>query len=134
MTCDTPTPTLKFAAPRGSDTCLMEAGLSWDAVRVPAWLSRAVLPLMNESGAIIEDGRGVWYWLVATGTANGWDLGPRVQVLGAATWIAVPPASRTYRPGVRWVIAPGGGQEALTNSATLLRALKRALKAGVEAG
>ncbi|WP_211041620.1 hypothetical protein [Streptomyces tardus] len=116
-----------FTPPPGPDVCLMQAGVTWDAVRVSAWVSRAVLPALGErSGAVLEDGySGVWYWLIASGAGGGWRFGPAVQVLGAATWLAVPPVHRTERPGLRWVLAPGGGTRALTEPELLHAALQR---------
>jgi hypothetical protein len=84
---------------------LVQCGEWWDAVKVPAYIGKGALGrLGDESGAVIEDplGRSL-YWLVEPGRADTWEL-HRVEPLGAASYVAVPPAGRTEGPGVRWIV------------------------------
>lgn len=126
MTCDTLPMPVGFTAPPGPDSCLLKAGVAWDAVRVPAWLSRAVLPALGVStGIVLEDGHGLaWTWFVPVGSISATQLGHGIEVLGAACWVLIPPPSRLTRPGPRWVLEPGFGQTALTSPASLRQAVE----------
>ncbi|MET8179811.1 hypothetical protein [Streptomyces sp. NPDC005336] len=77
------------------------------------------------SGAVIQDRHGPLYWLVRPGAADGWNL-RQVHVLGPSTaaisYLGVPPASRTARPGTHWRIPVGPGRY-LTDGALLRGAL-----------
>ncbi len=67
---------------------------------------RAVGRLRDRSGPVVEDqAAGVVTWLVVPGAADGWGL-PGVTVLGAGRTLAVPPASWTGGPAVRWLVPP----------------------------
>jgi hypothetical protein len=74
---------------------------------------------------VIQDRHGPLYWLVEPGSANGWDV-RQVHVLGAATagasYIGVPPAHWTNRPGTHWHIPVGPGRY-LTDAKLLRSAL-----------
>lgn len=108
---------------------MMRAGHSWDAVRVPRQVAVPTLTTLgDESGAVIEDTWGEdWYWLISTGNGTGWAYGHGVTVLGAACWLAVPPASRTAGSGVRWILPPEPGRAALTSAPLLRTALNLSL-------
>jgi len=90
-------------APHRDRVELMACGGAWDAIKVPRFIGRGGLErLGDETGAVIEDPYGhVVYWLVLPGTADTWDL-YRVDRLGTASYLAVPPVERTEGPGVHW--------------------------------
>ncbi|MES4901881.1 MULTISPECIES: hypothetical protein [unclassified Streptomyces] len=81
--------------------------------------------LGDESGAVIQDKHGPMYWLVMLGAAEGWNV-RQVHVLGAslatASYIGVPPAHWTSRPGTHWRIPVGPGRY-LTDARLLCGAL-----------
>ncbi|AXK35894.1 hypothetical protein DVA86_28010 [Streptomyces armeniacus] len=111
---------------------MQSAGVAWDAVKAPAYLGDRALSRLGEgSGAVIRDG---WshhlYWLVRTGSAVGWDLLP-VTVLGAATYVAVPPAGRTRSFGVHWALPPTADRR-LTDAALLHDALAAAVAVSLD--
>ncbi|WP_405612282.1 hypothetical protein [Streptomyces sp. NBC_01508] len=105
---------------------LVAAGNVWDAVRVPARYGPGVISrLGTTTGAVIEDTHAATlYWLVHPGTADTWDLSPQhVSVLGAASYVAVPPPGEgkpAYR--LRWAV-PLTPTCYLTNAQALLTAL-----------
>jgi hypothetical protein len=79
----------------------------FDAVRIGVVHGiRAVGRLRDRSGPVVEDqAAGLVTWLVAPGAADGWAL-PGVTVLGAGGTLAVPPASWTDGPALRWLVPP----------------------------
>lgn len=80
---------------------LHSAGVSWDAVRVPAELGERTLALLGDmSGSVILD-HDTLYWLVPPGAADGWRL-PHVRVISTAGYLAIPPQHWTDKPGMRW--------------------------------
>jgi hypothetical protein len=90
----------------GSATCLVSAGVYWDAVRVPGCLGDRVLAFLGcSSGAVIEDMVSlVQYWLIAPGTADGWEAISQVQVLGPGCYVGVPPRQSTDWSVTRWLV------------------------------
>ncbi|QLH23585.1 hypothetical protein [Streptomyces sp. Rer75] len=124
-----------WTPPSGSDITVLPTGRWWDAVRASAAVGEHALRLLGpESGAVIQDRHGPLYWLVRTGTADRWDV-RQVRVLGTASGVAsylgVPPAHRTTRPGTHWRI-PIGPDRYLTDAALLRGALM--LAAGADCG
>ncbi|MFE1958908.1 DUF6415 family natural product biosynthesis protein [Streptomyces sp. NPDC059479] len=115
-----------WAPPAGTAVVLVAAGRYWDAVRVRTDVGERVIKrLGNNSGAVIQDSYGAaLYWLVAPGTADAWDL-PSEQVvpLGAATFVAVPPAHFTDTSRrIRWAV-PLTAERYLTDAELLHDAL-----------
>jgi hypothetical protein len=111
---------------------LQLVGKAWDAVRASARVGDYALKFLGqESGAVIQDRHGPLYWLVTPGAADGWKL-QQVHVLSAATaeasYVGVPPAHWTTRPGTHWRI-PVGPNRYLTDAALLCRALALAIVA-----
>ncbi|MGH3309101.1 MAG: hypothetical protein ACRDP3_00670 [Streptomyces sp.] len=110
----------------GLDTELVKASVWWDALRAPAYLGDRVLAqLGDECGAVIRDPYAHrLYWLISPGTAAGWHFPEvaRVQVLGAASWVAVPPRDRVRLPGLHWARPVEDGR-VLTDPDTLYATL-----------
>jgi hypothetical protein len=83
------------------------------------------------TSAVVQDRHGPLYWLVRTGAADGWEV-REVRVLGGAAGVAsylgVPPAHRTGRPGTHWRVPIGPGRY-LTDAALLRGALVLAVDA-----
>jgi hypothetical protein len=119
--------------PNGVDVELLPAGQWWDAVRVPAYIGAQVLEQLGwDTGAVIEDQSGaVMYWLVLPGAADRWGLPePAVAIRGKASYVAVPPVSRTDGPGLRW-LAPLTAERYLTDPELLRAALAAAVDAAL---
>lgn len=118
-----------WTPPRGVAVELVPAGVWWDAVRVPRWIAEHALRTLGESGgAVIEDGYGAWlYWLIPVGMGKTDGLA-HAQLLGHATWVAVPPAHRTTGPDVTWRFLP---DVLLTDPARLRAALRQAERRAV---
>lgn len=96
---------LGWAPPTGTDAKVCAAGVHWDAVRLPAYLGDRVLALLDEdSGGVIRDPYGHYlYWLVRPGTADDWMRAAEpVRVLGAGSWVVVPPAGCVRSTGPHW--------------------------------
>jgi len=96
-----------WTPPGGARSELVAAGTSWDAVRVSARCGHGVIDRLGEdSGAVIEDtAAGVLYWLVYPGGADGWRLSELyVNVLGATTYLVVPPVRCTEGTRLRWAL------------------------------
>ncbi|MEU7279163.1 hypothetical protein AB0A69_10350 [Streptomyces sp. NPDC045431] len=120
-----------WVPPQGPNVELVAAGRWWDAVRAPSFVGVRVLArLGGDSGAVIEDGFGAtFYWLVRPGAADAWELpGSYVAVQGTATYVAVPPVTRTEGPGLRWAV-PLGRTRCLTDPALLHATLAAELDA-----
>ncbi|MGY0061601.1 hypothetical protein ACWY4P_34545 [Streptomyces sp. LZ34] len=123
---------LKWTPPSGHDVNVVKTGKWWDAVRSSASVGEHALGLLGaESGAVIQDKHGPLYWLVRPGAADGWNV-RQVQVLGASTatasYVGVPPAHWTSRPGTHWRIPVGPGRY-LTDAKLLHGALVLAILA-----
>ncbi|MFE4651511.1 hypothetical protein [Streptomyces sp. NPDC056707] len=105
---------------------MMAAGHLWDVVRVPKSIGlHALNELTTDSGIVIEDtSGGVLYWFIHHGTAEGWDL-REVQVLGEASYVAVPPVTRIVPPGLHWRIV---NADPMTNPVLLYAALDSAVR------
>ncbi|MGH3313071.1 MAG: hypothetical protein ACRDP3_21210 [Streptomyces sp.] len=92
--------------PAGLNSELTQAGVWWDAVRVPAYLGDRVLARLGEDcGAVIRDPYAHrLYWLIRTGAAKGWMFPAvaHVQILGAGSWLTVPPRDRVVSTGPHW--------------------------------
>jgi hypothetical protein len=123
----------KWAPPSGLDAELVSAGRWWDAVRVPVYLGERVLDLLNDaSGAVIRDpyGPAYLYWLVRPGAADGWTL-PEVagvRVLGAASYVVVPPRDPVRPDGLGWAVPFRPGRY-LTDAVRLHAALAKVFEA-----
>ncbi|MES4901571.1 MULTISPECIES: hypothetical protein [unclassified Streptomyces] len=123
------TEALPWTPPNGRDIKVVPTGQWWDAVRVPKRLGEHALGLLgDQSGAVIQDSHGPMYWLVTPGTADNWGL-QQVHVLGASTagasYVGVPPAHWTSRPGTHWRI-PVDPERYLTDAQLLHEALSQA--------
>lgn len=127
-----PAPLLErqWEPPPGRDSMQIEAGVFWDAVRAPGYLSdRAVQELGDASGAVIRDPYvHRLTWLVPVGTARDWEPIGDVEAFGAACWLEVPPAERTRGQGPYWLLRPDPGR-LLTSPSVLHRALLNSLAA-----
>ncbi|MEU0270598.1 hypothetical protein [Streptomyces sp. NPDC006307] len=120
-----------WTPPQGPDVELVPAGRWWDAVRAPSCVGVSVLARLGEdSGAVIEDGFGAtFYWFVGPGAADAWELPQSyVTVRGTATYVAVPPVTRTEGPGLRWAV-PFSTTRCLTDPALLHATLAAELDA-----
>ncbi|NSC20130.1 hypothetical protein FM076_02455 [Streptomyces albus subsp. chlorinus] len=104
-------PQVLIAWDRG-DVAELPAGRAWDVVAVPSrvgWTS--VLRYLSRMGApagpVLSTVRGV-HWLVAPGTADGWDL-PTGALLPAGSTVTVPhpvvTAPHTVQ-GHSWIVPP----------------------------
>jgi len=124
------TTTQQWTPPCGLDSELVQAGVQWDAVRAPAYLGdRVTARLGEDSGAVICDPYAQrMYWLILPGMAASWvfpDIS-YVQVLGTASWVAVPPRDRESPPGPHWA-KPVTEGSALTDPSALHTALTAAV-------
>ncbi|NUP40716.1 MAG: hypothetical protein HOY76_27800 [Streptomyces sp.] len=105
-------------------------------MRVPLsiGIGKRALDLLGEAtGAVIENPFDkVFYWLIAPGSAAGWDMSalPSVQVWGATAYIEVPSVDSRRGPGVRWRVPPRDDRH-LTDPTVLLAALKIATSAAL---
>ncbi|MFF7652838.1 hypothetical protein ACFZCY_23960 [Streptomyces sp. NPDC007983] len=120
----------RWTPPSGHELTVLPAGRWWDAVRAAEPVGERALKLLGaDSGAVIQDRYGPLYWLVRPGTADGWEV-RHVRVLGlsasTASYLGVPPAQRTTRPGTHWRV-PVGPDRYLTDAARLRGALVAAL-------
>jgi anti-sigma regulatory factor (Ser/Thr protein kinase) len=94
-------------------TALLPAGRDWDAISAPWSIARLACAALDVIGvrdfAVLSDpDAGSVYWLVPAGTSADWDL-PPTRALGAPHQLAIPDASRTKPPGLRWVRVPQPG-------------------------
>lgn len=104
-------------------------GVLFDALQVPPWLGRRLLPPVEHYATVIEVERSLeayWLFLVTAGSPGIPDL-PRavtVRLHGSGGWILLPP---TAMPGgsVRWVNHPADLR--LPHSLTLQWAAIRAI-------
>jgi hypothetical protein len=125
-----PTNALPWTPPNRGDVKALPTGLWWDAVRAaPAIGDRALDLLGDATGAVIQDTYGTLYWLTKVGTARSWHLRKvhaLTQLVDEATYLGVPPASRTKPPGTHWRI-PLGHDRYLTHADRLHAALAQAV-------
>lgn len=100
---------------------LLDAGATWDAIRVPRSVGVIALEILGaRSGAVIEDPVApALYWLVPEGSAARWDI-VGTHALSRGHTLTVPPARRTVGPGPHWRVCPG--DEAWLTDADALRA------------
>ena len=123
-----------WTPPSGRNAQLQAAGQWWDVVRVPRFIGEQALELLGDDvGAVIENPYdGVLCWLIAPGSAAGWDMSalPSIQVWGATAYIEVPAVDSRRGPGVRWRVPPRDDRH-LTDPTALLAALKIATSAAL---
>ncbi|MBL1100160.1 hypothetical protein [Streptomyces coffeae] len=123
------TNTLPWTPPAATDVEPLRVGESWDAVRVsPPVGERALALLGDDTGAVIQDAHGTFYWLVAIGSAASWHLrGTRVlcELVDEVTYLGVPPADWHDGPRIHWRV-PLGPDRYLTNARLLWEALAAA--------
>ncbi|MFD7163577.1 hypothetical protein [Streptomyces violascens] len=106
---------------------LHDAGIDWDAIRVPRMLGLTALDILGpRSGAVMDDGHAL-YWFLPLGTVDGWQV-ESTRPLTAGGSLTVPPARRTQGPGPYWRICPGD-----TNWHTEPAALRAAVEDALEA-
>jgi len=104
-------------------------GTLFDALQVPPWLGRRLLPAVEHYATVLEVERSlgaVWLFLVTPGSPRIPDL-PRaaaVQLHGAGGWILLPPTP-TLGGSARWVNRPP--ELRLVHSLTLQWAVIRAV-------
>lgn len=126
MNAADPATPMSWTPPPGPDAELTEAGVWWDAVRVPGYLGDRVLERLGDAGgAVIRDPQAHrLHWLVTPGAADGWRIPDvaGVHVLGAASWVSVPPAGRLCSAGPHWAVPVTAGC-GLTDADLLHRAL-----------
>jgi hypothetical protein len=93
--------------PAGLDAELMDAGVGWDAVRVPEYLGDRVLARLDrQCGAVIRDPyAALLYFLILPGAADEWTFPDeaRVRILGSSSAVLVPPLHLDHSPGPHWV-------------------------------
>ncbi|MEV6791228.1 hypothetical protein AB0M87_04325 [Streptomyces sp. NPDC051320] len=94
--------------PQGPGVELVAGGRSWDAVRIPYSFGVSVVERLGEyCGGVIQDGYAhTLYWLIKPGAADNWEPipGSSVTILGATSYVAVPPVRRTEGPGLWWKV------------------------------
>ncbi|MGY0060883.1 hypothetical protein ACWY4P_30790 [Streptomyces sp. LZ34] len=119
-----------WTPPSGRDAQLQAAGKWWDVVRVPRFIGKQVLDLLDEpTGAVIENPfDGVLCWLIAPGAATAWDMSrlPSIEVWGATAYIEVPSVDCRKGPGVHWRVPPR--DQHLTDPGALLATLQTATR------
>ena len=124
------TKALPWTPPDRGDVALLPAGLWWDAVRVAPTIGDRALSLLGDAtGAVIQDKYATLYWLIEVNTARSWHL-RQVHVLASlvdeATYLGVPPATWTQRPGTHWRV-PLAHDRYLTDAQLLHAALAQAV-------
>ena len=102
-------------------TC--RAGVHWDAIRAPMFLSEpAVEQLGDQAGAIIADTRSRnHYWLVPVGTVRGWNI-LHTRACGETQYVTVPSLRHRAAPGLYW-LRPPTADRCLTDPTRLRDAL-----------
>jgi hypothetical protein len=92
--------------PEGLDAELREAGVFWDAVRVPGDSGERVLAVLDDDcGAVIRDAcNRTAYFMVRPGAADAWrfPVEARVRVLGTGSYVVVPPPHCGRSAAVSW--------------------------------
>ncbi|MFE9533267.1 hypothetical protein [Streptomyces sp. NPDC006691] len=121
--------TIPPGPPAVGGCALHDAGVDWDAIRVPRVLGLTALDILGpRSGAVIDDGHGL-YWFLPPGAGDDWD-GQSTRLLARGSSLTIPPARRTQGPGPYWRICPGDTNWH-TEPAALCAAIEDALDAGV---
>ncbi|MFH0175586.1 hypothetical protein ACIA6D_07145 [Streptomyces cacaoi] len=95
--------------PSAAGCVLQDAGLEWDAIRVPRQTGLAAVAVLGpQCGAVVESGdsRSVVYFFVPRGTASDWEL-ENTKALGRGSSVTIPPPRRTQGPGPHWRMCPG---------------------------
>ena len=104
-------------------------GVLFDALQVPPWLGRRLLPAVEHYASVIEierSLRAVWLFLVTAGSRRIPDL-PRaaaVRLYGKDEWVLLPPTP-TLGGSTRWIAHPPKPQ--LPHSLTLQWAVVRTI-------
>lgn len=119
--------TTRTGLPTAGGCELQEAGVDWDAIRVPRVLGLTALDILGpRSGAVIDDGHAL-YWFLPLGAVDGWEV-ESTWPISAGSSLTVPPARRTQGPGPCWRICPGDTNWH-TDTAALRAAIEDALGA-----
>jgi hypothetical protein len=85
-------------------------GVLFDALQVPRWLGRRLLPAVEHNATVIEVERSLeaaWLFLVTPGSPGIPDL-PRavaVRLHGRGAWVLLPPTP-TLGGSARWIVRP----------------------------
>ncbi|MEV6796420.1 hypothetical protein AB0M87_31515 [Streptomyces sp. NPDC051320] len=124
----------QWSPPQGPDFELVGAGYAWDAVRMPCSFGVTIIERLGENcGGVIQDGYAhTLYWLIKPGTADNWAHvpGASVTILGATSYVAVPPVGRNEGPGLWWNV-PLEPLRYLTDADLLGAALEEELDAAL---
>jgi len=121
-----------WALPTGCDPELRDAGVSWDAVRLPASLGDRVLAELGDtSGAVIRD-QNVRYFLIQPGDADEWMFPPgaQVRVLSEGSVVVVPPVGCSRETCLCWARPVVNGR-VLTRSRVLYAAMRAVIAEAV---
>lgn len=121
-----------WALPTGCNPELRDAGVNWDAVRLPASLGDRVLAeLGDSSGAVIRD-QHVLYFLIRPGGADGWTFpsDAQVRVLGEGSVVVVPPMGCSQESCLCWARPVVNGR-VLTRSRVLHCAMQAVIAPAV---
>lgn len=96
--------------PSAAGASLHDAGLDWDAIRVPRSVGVAAMVILSaRCGAVVEDPlapAGALYFFTPAGTAAKWTT-ENTRALGAGSSVTIPPERRTEGPGPHWRVCPG---------------------------
>jgi hypothetical protein len=126
-----------WVPPTGLDAELVEAGVHWDAVKMPGYLGDRVLAALDEhAGAVIRDAYAhLVYFLIRPGAADDWRFPDeaRVRVLGRGSWVGVPPAECFRSSGLCWARPVVNGR-VLTGSWGLHAAMQKVIADGLASG
>ncbi|MFW6724343.1 hypothetical protein ACHZ98_30170 [Streptomyces sp. MAR4 CNY-716] len=110
-------------------TSIVEAGVEWDAIKVPRYAGLFALDKLTRPGAVAVDPASappVLYFLVPPQSTGGWDV-PLTTALSLAAHVVLPSSHREAPPGPYWLIAPGRGRRC-TRTADLRRELMRVIQ------
>jgi hypothetical protein len=134
FTMPRPATPLQGALPTGTDVEVLEAGVHWDAVCVPAYLGDRVLTALDtHAGAVIRDPYAhLVYFLILPGAAGDWRFPDeaRVRVLGSGSWVGVPPAECFRSSALCWARPVVNGR-VLTGSCRLHAAMQTVIADGL---
>jgi hypothetical protein len=91
----------------------IQAGVWWDAIRVPQERGHRALSALRTSGTrppgpVVADphrAEPCLYFLVPRTTAKHWNA-PGTRALGQSCYVVVPDAGRTEPPGLHWAVPP----------------------------
>jgi hypothetical protein len=94
--------------PSAAGCTLEDAGLDWDAIRVPRTVgATAVVILGSRCGAVVDDPlSAALYFFTPVGTAARWAMAG-TRALGDGAAVTIPPARRTEGRGPHWRVCPG---------------------------